>query len=189
MRGLALALLVSACSADNADLQTVLPEPTTRRRTLSCGRAAPSRRPAAPRTAPASHRHQHRRLPIATPARDLHWQVETVAVDSVHSKAPTACDPYPVEWKKKFPLACELPSNLAGYSIVVAEDATIAAQTVRKAVAVGRDFGDTTSDTPSVVGASEAAGASHVKGVTLCGKQGRYGRPARPKWPIGRGWP
>ena len=51
-------------------------------------------------------------------------------VDSVHRKLPTACDPYPVEWKKKFPLACELPSNLAGYSIVVAEDATIAAQTV-----------------------------------------------------------
>ena len=96
----------------------------------------------------------------------MHWQVETVAVDSVHRKAPTACDPYPVEWKKKFPLACELPSNLAGYSIVVAEDATIAAQTVNKAVAVGRDFGDTTSDSPSVVGGSEAAGASHVKGVT-----------------------
>jgi hypothetical protein len=63
-------------------------------------------------------------------------------------------------------LACELPSNLAGYSIVVAEDATIAAQKVKKAVAVGRDFGDTTSDLPSVVGSSEAAGASHVKGVT-----------------------
>jgi hypothetical protein len=96
----------------------------------------------------------------------LPWQVETVDVDSVHSKLPTACDPYPVEWKKKFPLACELPSNLAGYSIVVAEDATIAAQTVKKAVAVGRDFGDTTSDTPSVVGGSQGAGASHVKGVT-----------------------
>ena len=165
MRGVALALLLSACSADNADLQTVLPEPTTRRHTLQ---RPHSTQPEASCSThrPCWTRHKNCCLPIATPARDLHWQVETVAVDSVHRKEPTACDPYPVEWKKKFPLACELPSNLAGYSIVVAEDATIAAQKVKKAVAVGRDFGDTTSDLPSVVGSSEAAGASHVKGVT-----------------------
>ena len=28
-----------------------------------------------------------------------------------------------------------------------------------------------------------------VDGMKLCGKQGRYGRPARPKRLIGRGWP
>ena len=28
-----------------------------------------------------------------------------------------------------------------------------------------------------------------VKGAKLCGNQGRYGRPARPKRLIGRGWP
>jgi hypothetical protein len=92
--------------------------------------------------------------------------VETVANTVAHHEVSKACDPFPVEWKKKFPLACELPSNLAGYSVVVAEDATIAAQTVNKAVAVGRDFGDTTSDGPAVVGGSDGAGASHVKGVT-----------------------
>ena len=161
----ALALFLSACSADNAGLQTVccltqnapphtLPRPHSARPEASC---STHRNGAAASTCCS---------PITTPARDLPWQVETVDVDSVHSKLPTACDPYPVEWKKKFPLACELPSNLAGYSIVVAEDATIAAQTVKKAVAVGRDFGDTTSDTPSVVGGSQGAGASHVKGVT-----------------------
>ena len=38
------------------------------------------------------------------------------------------CDPYPVEWDG----SCDLPSNLGGYSIVVADDAILGGTTINK---------------------------------------------------------
>eukprot|EP00964_Phaeocystis_antarctica_P033562 scaffold19028_cov47-Phaeocystis_antarctica.AAC.1 len=42
---------------------------------------------------------------------------------------------------------------------------------------------------PLLAAAAEAAAAETEAGMLPCEKQGRYGRPARPKRLIGRGWP